>query len=81
MCADRRGNWITLKLKKLMKSSSRENVPESTQASEAEPHHYGGSFISSDGSGGSASTSAGDFTSQQRGSSEYVNLKLTASGL
>uniref|UniRef100_A0A3B5LZL2 Coiled-coil domain containing 88Aa n=1 Tax=Xiphophorus couchianus TaxID=32473 RepID=A0A3B5LZL2_9TELE len=64
----RRGNWITLKLKKLMKSSSRENVPESTQASEAEAHHYGGSFISSDGSGGSASTSAGDFTSQQRGS-------------
>ncbi|XP_014822923.1 PREDICTED: girdin-like isoform X2 [Poecilia mexicana] len=61
----RRGNWITLKLKKLMKSSSRENVPESTQA---EALHYGGSFISSDGSGGSASTSAGDFTSQQRGS-------------
>ncbi|PWA16840.1 hypothetical protein CCH79_00012750 [Gambusia affinis] len=77
----RRGNWITLKLKKLMKSSSRENVPESTHASEADAHQYGGSFIGSDGSGGSASTSAGDFTSQQRGSSEYVNLKLTASGL
>ncbi|XP_043970115.1 girdin-like isoform X2 [Gambusia affinis] len=64
----RRGNWITLKLKKLMKSSSRENVPESTHASEADAHQYGGSFIGSDGSGGSASTSAGDFTSQQRGS-------------
>ncbi|XP_016521692.1 girdin-like isoform X5 [Poecilia formosa] len=73
----RRGNWITLKLKKLMKSSSRENVPESTQA---EALHYGGSFISSDGSGGSASTSAGDFTSQQRGSNKDSNGSSVPSG-
>ncbi|XP_014884993.1 girdin-like isoform X5 [Poecilia latipinna] len=73
----RRGNWITLKLKKLMKSSSRENVPESTQA---EALHYGGSFISSDGSGGSASTSAGDFTSQQRGSNKDSNGSSLPSG-
>ncbi|XP_023188933.1 girdin-like [Xiphophorus maculatus] len=77
----RRGNWITLKLKKLMKSSSRENVPESTQASEAEAHHYGGSFISSDGSGGSASTSAGDFTSQQRGSTPVKTFSRLRSRL
>ncbi|XP_054896897.1 girdin isoform X2 [Poeciliopsis prolifica] len=69
----RRGNWITLKLKKLMKSSSRENVPESTQASEAEAHCYGGSFISSDGSGG-------DFTSQQRGSNKDSNGSIVPSG-
>ncbi|MED6279950.1 hypothetical protein CHARACLAT_005937 [Characodon lateralis] len=67
----RRGNWITLKLKKLMKSSSRENEPETTHVAAAEPQlcsHDNGSFISSDGSGGSASTSAGDFTSHQRSS-------------
>ncbi|MEQ2313557.1 hypothetical protein AMECASPLE_003179 [Ameca splendens] len=67
----RRGNWLTLKLKKLMKSSSRENEPETTNVAAAEPQlcsHDNGSFISSDGSGGSASTSAGDFTSQHRSS-------------
>ncbi|XP_043970116.1 girdin-like isoform X3 [Gambusia affinis] len=76
----RRGNWITLKLKKLMKSSSRENVPESTHASEADAHQYGGSFIGSDGSGGSASTSAGDFTSQQRGSNKDSHGSTVPSG-
>ncbi|KAM4594544.1 LOW QUALITY PROTEIN: girdin-like [Fundulus diaphanus] len=57
----RRGNWITLKLKKLMKSSSRENEPEATHTAAAEPHlcsHDNGSLISSDGSGGSACASA-----------------------
>ncbi|XP_035993136.1 girdin isoform X1 [Fundulus heteroclitus] len=58
----RRGNWITLKLKKLMKSNSRENEPEATHIAAAEPHlcsHDNGSLISSDGSGGSACASAG----------------------
>ncbi|KAM4751118.1 girdin-like isoform 1-T1 [Anableps anableps] len=67
----RRGNWITLKLKKLIKSSSRENEPETTHIAAAEPHlcsHDTGSINSSDGSGGSASPSAGDATSQQRSS-------------
>ncbi|KAM9770543.1 girdin-like isoform 2-T2 [Menidia menidia] len=59
----KRGSWITLKLKKLMKSSSR----ESTISDSAETHDNG-SFISSDGSGGSASTSAGDAASHQRNS-------------
>ncbi|XP_040892146.1 girdin-like [Toxotes jaculatrix] len=71
----RRGNWITLKLKKLMKSSSREHGPERpptpTHSSITEPHlscQDNSSFISSDGSGGSASTSAGDAISPQRNS-------------
>ncbi|XP_069561069.1 girdin isoform X2 [Brachyistius frenatus] len=71
----RRGNWITLKLKKLMKSNSREHGPERphtpTHSSAAEPHiscHDNRSFLSSDGSGGSASTSAGDAISPQRNS-------------
>uniref|UniRef100_A0A8C4IEU5 Coiled-coil domain containing 88Aa n=1 Tax=Dicentrarchus labrax TaxID=13489 RepID=A0A8C4IEU5_DICLA len=61
----RRGNWITLKLKKLIKSSSREHGPDRpptpTHSGAAEPPlfcHDNSSFISSDGSGGSASTSA-----------------------
>ncbi|XP_051802334.1 girdin isoform X2 [Acanthochromis polyacanthus] len=71
----RRGNWITLKLKKLMKSSSREHGPECpptpTHSGLAESHlssHDNNSFISSDGSGGSPSTSAGDAISPQRNS-------------
>ncbi|XP_070771586.1 girdin [Enoplosus armatus] len=71
----RRGNWITLKLKKLIKSSSREHGPDRpptpTHSGVAEPHlscHDNNSFISSDGSGGSASTSAGDAISPQRNS-------------
>uniref|UniRef100_A0A3B4VEZ6 Girdin-like n=1 Tax=Seriola dumerili TaxID=41447 RepID=A0A3B4VEZ6_SERDU len=61
----KRGNWITLKLKKLMKSSSREHGPERSSTPKhsgvTDPHlssHDNGSFLSSDGSGGSASTSA-----------------------
>ncbi|XP_023128975.2 girdin-like isoform X4 [Amphiprion ocellaris] len=71
----RRGNWITLKLKKLMKSSSREHGPEwpptPTHSGLAESHlssQDNSSFISSDGSGGSASTSAGDAISPHRNS-------------
>ncbi|KAM9314792.1 girdin-like [Pholidichthys leucotaenia] len=80
----RRGNWITLKLKKLIKSSSREHGPERpptpTHSAVAESHpssHDNGSFISSDGSGGSASTSAGDAVSPQRNSK--VNLSSSNS--
>ncbi|GAA6220271.1 girdin-like [Lates japonicus] len=69
----RRGNWITLKLKKLIKSSSREHGPDRpptpTHSGVTESHlvcHDNGSFISSDGSGGSASNSAGDAISPQR---------------
>nr|XP_046261029.1 girdin-like [Scatophagus argus] len=70
----RRGNWITLKLKKLIKSSSREHGPADrpptpTHSGTAESHlfcHDNSSFISSDGSRGSASTSAGDAISPQR---------------
>ncbi|XP_035993139.1 girdin isoform X4 [Fundulus heteroclitus] len=67
----RRGNWITLKLKKLMKSNSRENEPEATHIAAAEPHlcsHDNGSLISSDGSGGSACASAG---TQRSSSAEW----------
>nr|XP_004539002.1 girdin isoform X2 [Maylandia zebra] len=71
----RRGNWITLKLKKLMKSNSREHGPERpptpTHSGVPEPQlscHDNSSFISSNGSGGSASTSACDAISPQRNS-------------
>ncbi|XP_035002821.2 girdin isoform X2 [Hippoglossus stenolepis] len=64
----RRGNWITLKLKKLMKSNSREHGLEQpsmpTHSGVAE--HDSSSFLSSDGSGGSACNSAGDAMSPQR---------------
>ncbi|KAM3864564.1 girdin-like [Diretmus argenteus] len=76
----RRGSWIPQKLKKLMKSSSREHVTESSLRSLTLTHpgscegnggqnsscHDNGSFISSDGSGGSASTSVADALSPQR---------------
>ncbi|KAL7404929.1 hypothetical protein ABVT39_021243 [Epinephelus coioides] len=69
----RRGNWITLKLKKLIKSNSRERglnrPPTPTHSGVTEPHlpcHDNSSFISSDGSGGSAS--AGDAISPRRNS-------------
>ncbi|KAM9770546.1 girdin-like isoform 5-T5 [Menidia menidia] len=71
----KRGSWITLKLKKLMKSSSR----ESTISDSAETHDNG-SFISSDGSGGSASTSAGDAASHQRNSNKDSNDSTVPSG-
>uniref|UniRef100_A0A4W6C1N1 Coiled-coil domain containing 88Aa n=1 Tax=Lates calcarifer TaxID=8187 RepID=A0A4W6C1N1_LATCA len=77
----RRGNWITLKLKKLIKSSSREHGPDRpptpTHSGVTESHlvcHDNGSFISSDGSG--ASNSAGDAISPQR-RSEYDPLEFT----
>ncbi|KAM8878575.1 girdin isoform 2-T2 [Spinachia spinachia] len=61
----RRGNWITLKLKKLIKSNSREHgtdrPPTPTDSGVAEQHlsyHDNNSFISSDGFGGSAPTPA-----------------------
>ncbi|XP_070683678.1 girdin-like [Pempheris klunzingeri] len=69
----RRGNWITLKLKKLIKSNSREHGPDRpptpTHTGATEPHlpcHDNSSFISSDGSGGSGCTSAADAISPQR---------------
>ncbi|XP_056136433.1 girdin [Lampris incognitus] len=78
----RRANWIALKMKKLIKSRSRERVIERTPRSLTpthrdscevleEPHlpcHDNGSFIGSDGSGGSASTTAPDAISPQRSS-------------
>uniref|UniRef100_A0A667XEF4 Coiled-coil domain containing 88Aa n=1 Tax=Myripristis murdjan TaxID=586833 RepID=A0A667XEF4_9TELE len=80
----KRGNWITLKLKKLMKSSSREQGLERSLQSPTPTHSgscdgIGGpiqgqdnsSFISSDGSGGSAAASAADTLSPRRHSSEY----------
>uniref|UniRef100_A0A3Q2YI14 Girdin-like n=1 Tax=Hippocampus comes TaxID=109280 RepID=A0A3Q2YI14_HIPCM len=58
----RRGNWITLKLKKLIKSNSREQgLEHPLTPTHSEAHlscHDSGSFISSDGSAGSTSTSA-----------------------
>ncbi|XP_039655616.1 girdin-like isoform X1 [Perca fluviatilis] len=69
----RRGNWITLKLKKLIKSNSREHGPDCpptpTISGFTEPHltcQDNSSFVSSDGSGGSAL--AGDAISPQRNS-------------
>ncbi|XP_063332841.1 girdin-like isoform X6 [Pelmatolapia mariae] len=84
----RRGNWITLKLKKLMKSNSREHGPERpptpTHSGVPEPQlscHDNSSFISSDGSGGSASTSACDVISPQRNSNKHSNDSNLPSGL
>ncbi|XP_061889355.1 girdin-like isoform X3 [Entelurus aequoreus] len=61
----RRGNWISLKWKKLIKSNSREHgldqplKPTLSEPTEAQlSRHDSGSIISSDGSGGSVSTSA-----------------------
>ncbi|XP_051241075.1 girdin isoform X5 [Dicentrarchus labrax] len=84
----RRGNWITLKLKKLIKSSSREHGPDRpptpTHSGAAEPPlfcHDNSSFISSDGSGGSASTSAGDAFSPRRNSNKDSNDSAVPSGV
>ncbi|XP_004539004.2 girdin isoform X4 [Maylandia zebra] len=84
----RRGNWITLKLKKLMKSNSREHGPERpptpTHSGVPEPQlscHDNSSFISSNGSGGSASTSACDVISPQRNSNKHSNDSNLPSGL
>ncbi|KAA8595208.1 hypothetical protein FQN60_012343 [Etheostoma spectabile] len=80
----RRGNWITLKLKKLIKSNSREHGPDCpptpTNSGFTDPHltcQDNSSFISSDGSGGSAS--AGDAISPHRKSSEYDLLEFPRS--
>ncbi|XP_061736965.1 girdin-like isoform X8 [Nerophis ophidion] len=56
----RRGNWISLKWKKLIKSNSREHgLDQPLKPTEAQlSRHDSGSIISSDGSGGSVSTSA-----------------------
>ncbi|XP_019115753.2 girdin isoform X5 [Larimichthys crocea] len=74
----RRGNWITLKLKKLIKSGSREHGPDRpptpTHSGVAESHHFchdNNSFISSNGSGGLAS--AGDAISPQRNSTSVID--------
>ncbi|XP_030279830.1 girdin-like isoform X4 [Sparus aurata] len=84
----RRGNWLALKLKRLIKSSSREQGPERpptpTHSGTAESHHLchdSSSFISSDGSGGSASTSAGEaMISPQRNSNKVSNDSIVPSG-
>ncbi|XP_060907034.1 girdin-like isoform X1 [Labrus mixtus] len=69
----RRGNWIAHKLKKFIKSSSRDQgldlQPTPAHLSGTESHlpcHDNSSFISSDGSGGSASIAAGDAISPRR---------------
>ncbi|XP_017272316.1 girdin isoform X3 [Kryptolebias marmoratus] len=75
----RRGSWIALKLKKLIKSSSREHGPETV----AEPQFSSqdnSSFVSSDGSGCSASNSAGEAISQQRNSNKNSNGSTVPSG-
>ncbi|KAM6939550.1 girdin-like [Xenentodon cancila] len=65
----RRGNWITLKLKKLMKPSCRKQEAEfHSGAVEPGLSAHNSLFISFDGSGGSAATSAGDSISHQRNS-------------
>ncbi|XP_019115752.2 girdin isoform X4 [Larimichthys crocea] len=81
----RRGNWITLKLKKLIKSGSREHGPDRpptpTHSGVAESHHFchdNNSFISSNGSGGLAS--AGDAISPQRNSNKDSNDSTVPSG-
>ncbi|XP_049900304.1 girdin-like isoform X2 [Epinephelus moara] len=81
----RRGNWITLKLKKLIKSNSREHglnrPPTPTHSGVAEPHLPcldNSSFISSDGSGGSAS--AGDAISPRRNSNKDSSDSAVPSG-
>ncbi|XP_047435561.1 girdin-like isoform X4 [Mugil cephalus] len=83
----RRGNWITLKLKKLMKSNSRDHgldrpptpthsgVPVSRLSS-----HDNSSFISSDGYGGSTSTAAGDVVSPRRSSNKDSNDRIVPCG-
>ena len=84
----RRGNWITLKMKKLIKSRSRERTTDGSMLS-VTPTHSGscegleeshlhcqqqdsGSYVGSDGSGGSPSAPGpADTLSPQRSISEY----------
>lgn len=71
----RRGNWITLKLRKLIKSGSRDTGPEhppSPTHTTTEPQllcHDNSSFVD-----GLSSTPAGHETSPQRSSREYERL-------
>ncbi|XP_061844261.1 girdin-like isoform X5 [Nerophis lumbriciformis] len=73
----RRGNWISLKWKKLIKSNSREHgldqplKPTLSEPTEAQlSRHDSGSILSSDGSGGSVSTSAERNAAPNRAQSE-----------
>lgn len=76
----RRGNWITLKLRKLIKSNSRDNGsehPSSPTHFGTDPHllcHDNSSFVGSDGL---SSSPAGHRTSPQYSSSEYGPPDLT----
>ncbi|XP_061736964.1 girdin-like isoform X7 [Nerophis ophidion] len=78
----RRGNWISLKWKKLIKSNSREHgLDQPLKPTEAQlSRHDSGSIISSDGSGGSVSTSAGDTISPQRNNNKDLNDSAVPSG-
>ncbi|XP_061625762.1 girdin-like isoform X3 [Phyllopteryx taeniolatus] len=80
----RRGNWITLKLKKLIKSNSHEQgLEHSLTPTHLEAHlscHDSSSFISSDGSGGSTSTSACDAISPQPNNNKDSNDSAVPSG-
>ncbi|XP_061844259.1 girdin-like isoform X3 [Nerophis lumbriciformis] len=83
----RRGNWISLKWKKLIKSNSREHgldqplKPTLSEPTEAQlSRHDSGSILSSDGSGGSVSTSAGDTISPQRNNNKDLNDSAVPSG-
>ncbi len=70
----RRGNWITLKMRKLMKtrSSDQEHVRSSCEGLDDLRYHDNGSFMGSQGSEESASNSLnGDTVSPKRSSSEY----------
>lgn len=72
LCCHRRGNWITLKLKKLIKSGSREHGVDQLHVHEPSGQD-GGSFLSSDGLGGSAGHA---LSPPQRHSSECQPLSV-----
>ncbi|CAN9509953.1 unnamed protein product [Ophioblennius macclurei] len=78
----RRGNWIAHKLKKLIKSNSREHGPERPPTP---THDGGGSFVGSDGSGGSPSSAAaavaGDVSVSPRRHSTLSSLSFAAAPL
>nr|XP_061791873.1 girdin-like [Nerophis lumbriciformis] len=76
----RRGNWITLKLKKLIKSNSREHGlehPLTPTHSEAQLScNDSSSFVGSDGSGGSTAASAGDTISPQSNTTQRLFTRM-----
>ncbi|XP_061686124.1 girdin-like isoform X6 [Syngnathoides biaculeatus] len=80
----RRGNWITLKLKKLIKSNSHdqglEHPPTPTHSEAHLSCHDSSSFMSSDGSGGSTSTAAGDAVAPQPHNNKDSNDSAVPSG-